>query len=175
MQSLKSLEIRYLAKDAGTEGDSVVGRIIWDKPDRFLHETPSWTLCESNGEQWRYLKDQQTLIREAAPEQSEWLPETVLFSASSGFEPSSLTANEDGRRIVRLRSKDPAVPGEGIIEFSPNGIQPVSVSFISPDGANSYYRIVQWSEDLNPDTALFEPPEVPAENLIDFRSAGKRD
>ncbi|MBU0508989.1 hypothetical protein KKH27_09165 [bacterium] len=174
LQTLKSLEIRYKASGSGIGEETAQGRLIWVKPDRFLHETPNWTVCETGDEQWRYLKDQNTLIRERAPEQSEWRPGDILFYAASRFRPETLEHREDGTRVVGVRSMDESAPGEGIIEFPAEGIQPLALSIRPPEGGDVHYVIVEWTENGKPEATLFEPPDVPPENLIDFRAAGSK-
>ncbi len=172
LQALKSLEIQYRA--VGLAGDDAVeGRMIWIKPDRFYHDTPEWTVCQTGEEQWRYLKGQQTLIREAANEQSEFSPQNVLFDLKKSFRAASVEQGADGRRVLKLESLKPDVPGGVTVEFPANGNVPDALVFSQPDGSNVRYTINRWDENVKPDPVLFAPPDVPPENLIDFRGAGK--
>lgn len=172
LQSLKSLEISYEADGPGAGDESINGRIVWAKPDRFLHDTPDWTVCETGAEQWRFLKQQNTLIRERASEESEWRPEDVLFHSSSRFRPDTLEVQDDGTRVVTLHSEQASAPGVGILEFPADRIQPGVLTIRPPDGGDIRYVIRDWVENEEPDASLFEAPEVPPENLIDFRAAG---
>jgi outer membrane lipoprotein-sorting protein len=174
LQALKSLEIRYEAETAEVEGQLIAGRMLWEKPDRFLHETPEWTLCETGDEQWRYLKEQNTLIREDVRDnQSEWLPEEVLFNLRKNFRASGTGTSENGHRVLRLEPTDAAVGGEASLEFPVGQQTPDGLRFTSPDGTQLRYRISSWRENIAVDTALFSPPAVPVENIIDFRGAGQ--
>jgi len=172
LQSLQSLELRYEADGPGAGDEGASGRIVWVKPDRFLHDTPGWTLCEIGDEQWRYLKQQNTLIRERVVKGSEWRPEDILFHASSRFRPVTLEEREDGARVVTLHSETPNVPGEGILEFGAEGFRPTILTVLPPDGADIRYVITEWIENAEPEAALFDAPDVSPENLIDFRTVG---
>lgn len=174
LQALKSLEIRYEAEAAEVEGQLITGRMLWVKPDRFLHETPEWTLCETGDEQWRYLKEQNTLIREdIRDDQSEWLPEEVLFNLRKNFRVNGTDASENGHRILRLVPTDAAIGGEASLEFPADQPTPDGLRFTSPDGTQLRYRLSSWRENIAVDTTLFSPPAVPIENTIDFRGAGQ--
>jgi len=172
LQALKTLEIRY--KAVGSSGEDVVsGRMIWVKPDRFYHDTPEWTVCQNGNEQWRYLKGQNTLILEAASEQSEFSPQNALFNLKNSFQAASIQPNGDNHRVLILKSRKPDVPGEVTIEFPSQSDTPDEMAFSDSSGTDVHYRIVRWDENVKPDTSLFTPPGVPPENLIDFRAAGK--
>jgi outer membrane lipoprotein-sorting protein len=172
LQALKSLEIQYQA--AGSAGDNVVeGRMIWIKPDRFYHDTPEWTVCQTGDEQWRYLKKQNTLIREAASEQSEYSPQNVLFNLEKNFRATGLDEAPDGHRILKLETLKKDEPGGISIEFPRHKSIPDALTFVQPDGSTVRYVVTRWDENVKPDPSLFAPPAVPAENLIDFRAAGK--
>jgi outer membrane lipoprotein-sorting protein len=172
LQSLKSLEIRYEA-DGASLGNSVVsGRMVWVKPDRYLHDTPEWTLCQTDGEEWRLLKTQNTLIREKAGDKDQWGPESVLFHLNESFRLSSLDVAPDGRRSLTLESKDPQAPGDVTVEFPANTDVPDQLDFHQADGSLVRYQIRRWDENVRPDPSLFDPPEVPSQNIIDFRNAG---
>jgi hypothetical protein len=172
LQSLISLEIRYQA-EGGALADSVLsGRMIWVKPDRFYHETPEWILCQTDSEDWRYLKTQKTLIRENARAQSEWGPETVLFHLGKNFRLGAMDVDVDGRRTLTLNSTDSEMPGDVILEFPPKGDTPDELDFHEPDGSLIHYRLTRWIENVQPDNAFFNPPPVPPANVIDFRGAG---
>jgi outer membrane lipoprotein-sorting protein len=172
LQALKSLEIQYQAE--GSAGGNVVqGRMIWIKPDRYYHDTPEWTVCQNGAEQWRYLKDQETLILEAAAAQSEFSPQNVLFDLKKNFHAVSLDESGEGRRVLKLESEKPDVAGGVSIEFPARANVPDAMAFSQPDGSVVRYNVTQWEENVKPDPALFTPPGVPPENIIDFRGAGK--
>ena len=174
LQALKSLEIQYEAETAAVEGQLITGRMVWIRPDRFFHDTPEWSLCETGREQWRHLKEQNTLIREDVRDnQSEWLPEEVLFNLRETFRASGMTDSEDGRRVLRLEPVDATIGGEASLEFPTNKPIPDALQFTSPDGTQLRYRIISWRENIGVDTLLFSPPDVPVENIIDFRGAGQ--
>jgi hypothetical protein len=171
LQSLKSLEINYQAEGAAL-GDTVLkGRMIWVKPGRFYHDTPEWTLCQTDSEEWRFLKTQNTLIRERAADKEDWGPQTVLFHLSKSFHPASIDVDPDGRRLLTLESNDPETPGNAVLEFPSKADVPDEIDFHSSDGSLIHYRLVRWDENARPDAALFNPPVVPPANVIDFRGA----
>ena len=172
LQSLKSLEILYEADDPLNGGEAVRGRMIWVMPDRFYHDTPEWTLCERGGEQWRLLKEQRTLILERAAEESEWSCETVLFHISRDFRAVALDTLDDGRRVLALEATGGVAGGWARLEFAPREDRPDRLEFQPEDGNVTRYRILDWRENTAPDTAIFAPPQVPPENVIDFRAAG---
>lgn len=172
LQALQSLEIQYQATADEAGDQTVAGRMIWIKPDRFLHETPEWTLCEIGSEQWRLLKSQQTLIREAVADKSDFQPETILFSMSRSLKPKSLTIGAAGERVLRMESSNPQVPGYAVLEFPAHEDIPSMLEFLQADGTPLRYQITRWDENVQPDPSLFTPPTVPPENVIDFRGAG---
>jgi outer membrane lipoprotein-sorting protein len=171
LQSLKSLEIRYEAEGASLGEGSVTGRMIWARPDKFYHDTPEWTLCEIDDEQWRHLKVQNTLIREAALAQERWTPEHVLFDLGKSFHAKSVEKAGDGAQSLTLISTEPNAPGSVVLEFPPESRVPNRIRFQLPDGTATEYRITGWKENVTVDANLFTPPLVPPENLIDFRAA----
>ena len=172
LQSVKSLEIRYQAVQSGL-ADVTAGRMIWIRPDRFYHDTPEWTLCETKGEQWRLLKQQQTLIREKSPADGEWLGEQVLFNLQRRFRAVSLDVLPDKRRALHLQSTDAAQPGVADVEFAAGESVPDVLRFAEADGRQMEYRITEWTENGTADPSLFETPIVPPENIIDFRQASE--
>lgn len=169
LQSLKSLEIHYRAEGATPEG-AVTGRMIFQKPDKFFHDTPEWTLCEVGTEQWRYLKQQTTLILEKA-EAREWLPETLLLNLGRNLEPAMLLSAENGVRTLKLTSSDPSAPAEVDLRFAAGQSVPSSIHYTLEDGSSVHYELEQWMENAPPPATLFEAPDVPAEQRIDFRAA----
>lgn len=176
LHALKSLEVRYEAEDTVVEGQVMAGRLVWEKPDRFLHETPEWALCEVDNNRWRFLKAQNTLILEdVRDDQSEWLPEDVLFNLRKNFRARDLKESENGGRELRLEPADVSIGGEAALEFEPGATRPSVIRFTSPDGLQLNYRIVIWRENVEIDSEIFGPPDVPAENRIDFRGAGKSE
>jgi outer membrane lipoprotein-sorting protein len=172
LQSLKSLEIQYQATTGDPQDESVSGRMIWIRPDRFYHDTPEWTLCQTGKEQWRLLKQQQTLIREDVTDPGELQPESVLFSLSGNLQPKLLTTDAAGSRELRLESKDPRVPGYAVLTFPAREDIPSELEFTQTDGDRVRYRITRWDENVKPAESIFSPPDVPAANVIDFRGAG---
>ncbi len=172
LQALKSLEIQYQATADGGGDDIVSGRMVWLKPDRFLHDTPEWTFCEVGDEQWRLLKGQQTLIRERVTEKDDFQPETILFNMSRSLKPKSLTVGAAGERILRLESGNPQAPGYAVLEFPAREDVPSLLEFLQADGTTLRYQITRWDENVQPDPTLFTPPNVPPENVIDFHGAG---
>jgi outer membrane lipoprotein-sorting protein len=174
LHALQSLEIQYEAVGEAVEGQQLAGRLLWVKPERFFHDTPEWSLCEAGAERWRYLKAQNTLIREdIRDDQSEWLPDEVLFNLRKSFRARTLDDTNGGRRILHLQPADPALSGEATLEFAAGSSRPDALEFSSPDGQALRYRIVAWRENAAVDEAVFSPPDVPAQNLMDFRGAGQ--
>lgn len=174
LHALQSLEIQYEAVGEAVEGQQLAGRLLWVKPERFFHDTPEWSLCEAGAERWRYLKAQNTLIREdIRDDQSEWLPDEVLFNLRKSFRARTLDDTTAGRRILHLQPADPALSGEATLEFAAGSSRPDALEFRSPDGQALRYRIVTWRENAAVDETVFSPPDVPAQNLMDFRGAGQ--
>jgi hypothetical protein len=172
LQSLKSLEIRYEAVQSGAS-EVAEGHLIWVRPDLFYHDTPEWTMCETNGEQWRFLKQQQTLIREKSPSDGEWMGEQVLFNLQRRYQAISLAVLPDARRTLRLKSTDAALPGGAELEFPADKNVPDVLRFEEADGRWMQYRMTVWRENVAADANLFEPPVVPPANVIDFRQASE--
>jgi outer membrane lipoprotein-sorting protein len=171
LQSRKSLDLEYEATGTNVAEGGVSGHMVWARPDKFYHDTPEWTLCETGPEQWRYLKTQNTLIREAAKKDERWTPESVLLDLGKSFRAQSAEELEDGRRTLLLQSSDANAPGEVTLEFPPEAKVPDLIRFRLADGTVTEYRITNWKENVAVDPALFTPPDVPAENTIDFRTA----
>jgi outer membrane lipoprotein-sorting protein len=172
LHSLKSLEIQYRA-EGGESGDEVIqGRMIWVRPDRFYHDTPEWTLVEIDGEQWRLLKEQGTLIREIVQDKNDYSPQHVLFNLRKSFRLKSLDLHDDGRRILTLESLDSNIPGSASLEFPEQSDVPDVLQFTQADGSYIRYQISGWNENITPDPELFNAPTVAPENVIDFRDAG---
>jgi hypothetical protein len=146
--------------------------MYWLRPDYFLHDTPEWTHCDTRAEQWRYLKAQNTLIRETPQGRSDWLPESILLDISVELSPQELTKTESGQTVLILRSESPKSPGDVILRFEAENLHPFEIEYKGDDGSNTVYHITRWKEHAEIDTNLFTPPEVPTENLIDFRAAG---
>jgi len=145
--------------------------MVWVRPNTFYHDAPEWTLCETGHEQWRFLKTQNTLIREAAKQDERWTPESVLFDLGKSFRAQSADVLGDGTRTLRLQSSDANIPGEVTLEFPPEEKVPNLIRFQLADGTVTEYRITDWKENIAVDPDLFTPPDVPAENIIDFRAA----
>ena len=174
LQALQSLEIRYEAEGEAVDGGQLAGRLLWGKPERFFHETPEWSLCEVGAERWRYLKTQNTLIREdVRDDQSAWLPDEMLFNLRRSFRASALAETDGGRRVLHLQPADPAMGGEAALEFAAGSSRPDALEFTSPDGTSLRYRIATWGENVSIDSSVFSPPNVPPENVMDFRGAGQ--
>jgi outer membrane lipoprotein-sorting protein len=174
LQALQSLEIRYEAEGEAVEGGQLAGRLLWVKPERFFHETPEWSLCEVGAQRWRYLKTQNTLIREdVRDDQSAWLPDEVLFNLRRSFRASALEETDGGRRVLHLQPADPAMGGEAALEFAAGSSRPDALEFTSPDGTSLRYRIATWRENVSIDGSVFSSPNVPPENVMDFRGAGQ--
>lgn len=168
LQTLKSLEIHYRVTGAAPEG-VVSGRMIFVKPDRFYHDTPAWSMCEHGTEQWRYLKDQQTVILERS-EAREWLPETLLMNIGKDLKPAGLITESDGR-VLLLRSGDALSPGGVNLYFAQGKKTPNAIQYEMDDGTVVRYDLDKWLENEDPAETLFEAPVVSPENLIDFRQA----
>jgi outer membrane lipoprotein-sorting protein len=174
LHALKSLEIRYEAMGEAVEGRQLAGRLLWVRPERFFHDTPEWSLCEVGAERWRYLKSQNTLIREdVRDDQSAWLPDEMLFNLRRSFRPRALDKTADGRRVLHLEPADPAMGGEAALEFAAGESRPDALDFVSPDGQSLRYRFVTWRENVGVDSSVFSPPDVPPEKVMDFRGAGQ--
>ncbi|RPH96349.1 hypothetical protein EHM69_01405 [candidate division KSB1 bacterium] len=171
LQALNSLDIRYEAR-AESDNALIEGRLVWVKGDRFFHDTPEWSVCETGREQWRYLKTQNTLIRENISEQSDWLPEEVLFNARKNFRAVQLENRPDGDRVLTLEPFDKTLGGTVTLTFSADRDYPGALDLRPPDGTVMHYSVMVWNENGPIDSALFTPPEVPVENLLDFRGAG---
>jgi outer membrane lipoprotein-sorting protein len=173
LHSLKTLEIRYEAVGAALPNGSLEGRMIWSKPNLFYHETPEWTLCETGDSEWRYLKTQNTLIWEDSKDQSTFMPENLLFVLSKDVQAESLEEKENGLRLLTIKTSSSDNAGKMTMELPAGSLKPERISFIQADGSKIQYRIRQWNESIKIDSALLIPPEVPSENRIDFRRAGK--
>ena len=170
LQSLKSLEVTYEAEGTAMANGSVSGRLVWVKPDKFLHETPEWTLGETGTDQWRYLKAQNTVILESSAGDDRWTPEGVLFDLGKSFRPESVEEEGDGTLLLILRSSDANIPGDATLEFPSESKVPSKLTFRLADGTETSYRINDWKENQKYDGATFKAPQVPAENVIDFRT-----
>jgi outer membrane lipoprotein-sorting protein len=173
LQSLKTLEIRYEALGAAFPEGGLEGRMIWVKPDRYYHDTPEWTVCEVGNSGWRYLKKQNTLILEPTQDKSALLPENVLFTMRKDVKAETLEEGEGGRRVLTLKSSHPESAAMMTMELPAGSLKPEIIAFTTADGSQVRYKIRQWNEGTSVDSALFSAPEVPAENRIDFREAGK--
>jgi outer membrane lipoprotein-sorting protein len=174
LQSLKSLEIHYEAQGQAVESEPQSGRLLWARPDRFFHDTPEWSWAEVGAERWRYLKSQNTLIREdVRDDQSAWLPDEMLFNLRRSFRAGALDERQDGRRVLHLQPVDEATGGEAALEFAAGAPRPDALEFSSPDGQRLRYRLITWRENIPVDSSVFSPPDVPAENVMDFRGAGQ--
>ena len=169
LRSLPTLEIDYHAEGLAFGDDGVIGHMYWLRPDLFLHETPEWIHCDTRTEQWRYLKKQNTLIRETPQGRSDWLPESILLDISVELEPRELETNDSGKTVLILDSESPTSPGQVHLSFHEGNEHPFEIKFNGKDGTTTVYHINKWSENVTIDTNRFIPPEVPAENLIDFR------
>ncbi len=171
LRSLPSLEIGYRATGPDFPKEGLEGRLAFQRPSGFYHDTPEWTLCESGAEQWRYLKEQQTLMLETAGGRSDWSPEAVLLSLNRELVPFNLITTESGDTMLVLDAVSAQVSGQVEMTFAPNKRVPKEISFKDDEGNNtSRYEILMWHESVKHDSALFLPPEVPAENKIDFRT-----
>ena len=168
LRSLKSLDIRYEAGGASVSGELLSGRMVWQRPGLFYHDTPEWTLCDRDSAEWRYLKETNTLILDRAAD-AEHAPEAMLTNLSRDLRAAALDIQADGRMWLSLSSDDPAAPRNIVIEFPAGSRQPDLIRYTLPDGTDVDYRIRSWNEAQLPAPALFVAPEVPAENLIDFR------
>ncbi len=172
LQSLKALEFTYEAQGSAMSDGGLSGRLIWVKPNRFLHETPEWTLAEMGKQQWRHLKAQNTLILENGTQNERWTPESVLLDLGKSFRPASVDEQGDGTRELKLVSTDANMPGEAVLEFPPESTLPAVIEFHLADGTTTTYRINDWKENGTYDDAIFQAPDVPVENVIDFRQTG---
>lgn len=173
LRALTTLDIEYQAAGSALGADTVAGRMILGRPDRFYHDAPEWTVCEFGGEQWRFLKEQRTLIREVAPAESDFLPETVLLDLRALYRPRALTVRADGTRRLDLEPLKRDASGAAL-EFPAAGLAPAALIFVTADGMEAVYTMRVWRENQRVDESLFLPPDVPAENLIDFRPGGER-
>lgn len=173
LRSLPTLEVEYLAEGLAFGAEGMIGHMYWLRPDYFLHDTPEWSHCDTRAEQWRYLKAQNTLIRETPQGRSDWLPESILLDISVDLQPRELSENESGQVILTLRSDGPNSPGELQLRFAKDSLHPDEIEFTGDDGSTTLYRIKSWQENVKIDPGLFTPPRVPAENLIDFRTSGE--
>lgn len=171
LRSLRSLEVRYEAEGTTIANGGISGHLIWTRPDKFYHDTPEWTLCEIGSEQWRHLKTQNTLIREVSNTREQWTPEHVLFDLGKNFRPASVDERDDGARVLWLASSDANVSGNVTLVFPPGSRVPDQIHIQMPDETETDYFLVEWNENIVVDSGLFAPPEVPAENVIDFRAA----
>jgi len=173
LRSLPTLEVAYLASGPAFGDSGMAGRMYWVRPDYFLHETPDWIQCDARNEQWRYLRKQNTLIRETPEGRSDWLPESVLLNTGIDLVPKRLDTADDGGRVLTLESTNSSSPGVVFMRFDPKQEHPYEIDVEGEDGGRTVYEITQWEENGAIDTAMFAPPDVPAENLIDFRTTGK--
>lgn len=174
LRSLPSLRVEYLATGLAFGPEGVRGEMLWLRPNRFLHETPEWIHCDTRDEQWRYLKLQSTLIRETPEGRGDWLPESVLLDAGGDLKPVKLEEIESGDVKLTLTSQDQRSPADVVLSFAESKLHPLSIEILIEDGSDTRYEITNWVEDAEIDTNRFVPPEVPAENLIDFRSSQER-
>jgi outer membrane lipoprotein-sorting protein len=175
LRSLPTLEVEYHAEGLAFGDSGMVGYMYWLRPNYFLHNTQEWMHCDTRTEQWRYLKAQNTLIRENSQDRSDWLPESILLDVSVKLTPKELTTTDDGRRVLTLKSDSPQSPGIVYLRFEPTTKHPFEIEFSGDDGSGTLYRITQWKENSSIDSHLFVPPVVPAENLIDFRTTGDKE
>ena len=148
LQSLKSLDLEYEATGTNVADGGVAGRMVWSRPDKFYHDAPEWTLCEIGRERWRFLKTQNTLIRERAEKDERWTPESVLFDLGKSFRAASADEAVDGTRTLRLHSNDASVTGEVTLEFRPRERVPDLIRFQVADGTVTEYRITNWEENV---------------------------
>lgn len=170
LRSLPSLEIGYHASGADFPTAGIDGRLAFLRPDGFYHDTPEWTHCELGTEQWRFLKEQQTLMLETAEGRSEWSPESVLLSLNRELVPFDLESGENGDTTLILDAISDQVSGKVLMTFSANKRSPKQIVFENDEGSGAHYEILMWHESVTIDSALFLPPEVPIENRIDFRT-----
>jgi outer membrane lipoprotein-sorting protein len=175
LRSLPTLEVEYQAEGLAFGDSGMVGHMYWLRPNYFLHDTPEWTHCDTRTEQWRYLKTQNTLIRETPQGRSDWLPESILLDISVKLTPKELTTSEEGWTVLTLKSDSPESPGAVYLRFEPKAERPSEIEFKGDDGSATLYRITLWKENAKIDSNLFVPPTVPAENLIDFRAPGEKE
>jgi len=171
LRSLPSLEIGYRATGPDFPKEGLEGRLAFQRPNGFYHDTPEWTLCEFGVEQWRYLKEQQTLMLETAEGRSDWSPETVLLSLNRELVPFNLVATESGDTMLVLDAMSAQVSGQVEMTFAASKRVPKEIIFKDDEGnSTTRYEILMWHESVKLDSALFLPPEVQAENKIDFRT-----
>lgn len=170
LRSLPSLEIGYRATGSDFPEGGLEGRLVFRRPDAFYHDTPEWTHCEIGSEQWRYLKAQQTLILERAAERSEWSPEAVLLSIDKELAPYDLVRQENGDTLLILDAVSANVSGQVEMLFAAGQSVPKEIRFTNDESLTNRYEIKMWHEAVALDSTLFVPPQVPAENLIDFRA-----
>ncbi|MBK6910677.1 MAG: hypothetical protein IPH10_07040 [bacterium] len=170
LRSLPSLEIGYRAKGPEFPEAGLEGRLAFRRPDGFYHDTPEWTHCEVNGEQWRLLKEQVTLLLEDAEGRAGWTPEVVLLSLNRELSPYDLVSQADGDTLLVLDAASAQVSGQVNMLFAPNRRVPKRIEFVGDEGVTSSYEILMWHEAVTLDSSLFAPPAVPAENVIDFRT-----
>jgi outer membrane lipoprotein-sorting protein len=171
LRSLQSLEIGYVA--TGSEiPEALEGRLVFLRPDGFFHDTPEWTHCEFRGQQWRFLKNQNTLILEDAEGRSEWTPETVLLNMSHDLTPEELVEESDGTKELKLWAESPLASGQVSMTFAPGSLTPGGIHYVDDNGTTQKYSIRMWNESVKLDTAIFTPPAVPDDNRIDFRGEG---
>jgi hypothetical protein len=175
LRSLPTLEVEYRAEGLAFGDSGMVGHMYWLRPDYFLHDTPEWMHCDTRAEQWRYLKSQNTLIRETPQGRSDWLPESILLDISVKLSPKELTTSDAGKKILTLKSDSPESQGVVYLRFEADAKHPSEIEFRGDDGSATMYRITSWKENAKIDSHLFEPPAVPAENLIDFRATGDKE
>lgn len=168
--SLPSLEIGYRATGSDFPEAGLEGRLVFRRPDAFYHDTPEWTHCEIGAVQWRLLKEQQTLILERAEVRSDWSPEAVLLSIDKELAPFDLVKQENGDTLLILDAVSVNVTGQVEMLFAANQSTPKEIRFTSDESVGSRYEILMWHESVKIDSALFLPPDVPAENRIDFRA-----
>lgn len=170
LRSLPSLEIGYRATGDELPPEGIEGRLAFRRPDAFFHDTPEWTHCEVGGEQWRYLKKQQTLMLETAEGRSDWSPESVLLSIDKQLAPHELEPQTNGDTVLILDAVSDQVSGQVEMRFRPNTRVPSEILFKNVEGVGSRYEILMWHESVQIDSNLFVPPAVPDENRIDFRT-----
>ena len=169
LRSLPSLEIGYRASGPDFPEGGIEGRLVFRRPDGFYHDTPEWTQCETGSVQWRYLKEQETLLIEDAEGRSEWTPEAVLLSLNRELAPFDIVAQENGDTLLILDAVSEQVSGQVDMVFAANKRVPKEIEFKGDDGIGSRYEILMWNETVDLDSSLFIPPAVPNENRIDFR------
>lgn len=171
LRSLPSLEIGYRATGSDFPKSGLEGRLAFLRPDRFYHDTPEWTHCENGEEQWRFLKEQQTVMLEDAAGLSDWSPEAVLLSLNRDLVPYDLRSTENGDTILILDALSEQMSGQVEMIFGSGKRVPKEILYVDDSGSNiSRYEILMWHESVQIDSELFLPPEVPTDNKIDFRT-----